>query len=143
VFDGRVAVPTSYTIRPIDARCIGFYKPPGQLEGRISVCKGEGTMVPKGAAARAEFWKNWFEDPERQPLTPVTISDVTVNGRPAKQLTVFLNKGDGRPFRQQEVYYSGPEGEWKLVAVTEVTNPSEKADDSVLRTAIRTFRPSP
>jgi hypothetical protein len=64
-----------------------------------------------------------------------------VNGRPAKRLTVFLDKGEDRPFRQQEVYYSGPEGEWKIVVVSQVRNTTEKAGDSLLRTAIRTFRP--
>jgi serine/threonine protein kinase len=141
VFDGRVAVPSRYTNRPINAGCTSFHRPPGQLEQRISVCKGEGTMVPKGAAARADFWKNWFEDPERRPLRPVTISDVKVNGRPAKQLTVYLDKGEVRPFLQQEVYYSGPEGDWKIVVVTEVKNTTDKVDDSLVRTAIRTFRP--
>jgi hypothetical protein len=77
--------------------------PPGSWKDASASARARAPWCPRGAAARAEFWKNWFEDPERRPLTPVTITDVTVNGRPAKQLTVFLNKGDGRPFRQQEV----------------------------------------
>ncbi|MDL4772953.1 serine/threonine-protein kinase [Actinomadura xylanilytica] len=138
VSEVQLAVPSNHTRRQSTARCTAFDKPPGPLEEHISVCEGEGDMVPKEAAARADFWKRYFET--KQPLIPITVTDVTVNSRPATQLTVFLKDDQDRVIRQQEMYYSSPEKLWKIVAVTEMEKLSTKADNSIFRIAIETFR---
>jgi hypothetical protein len=108
---------------------------------QLIVCSHEDSPdVPKGAAARAAYWKKHFLSNPNMQNVKVSISDVTVNGRAAKALTVLYRSSDNFYWRKQEMYYSGPEGEWKIVADYQVESYSDGVDESLFRTAIKTFR---
>ncbi|MFD0856175.1 hypothetical protein ACFQ07_28305, partial [Actinomadura adrarensis] len=142
VFNARLAVPSHYLNHdPKDGYRLIFMKPPGQQDEQIIVCNREDMPeAPRGAAARAEFWKERFLSNPGLRNTRVSIKTVTVNGRAAKMLTVNFEGDDGRIWHKMEMYYSGPEGEWKIVSDFEMASHSEKVNDSIFMNAIRTFR---
>jgi hypothetical protein len=135
----RLAVPSHYIAKP-DGTCHILWEPPGKQDEQIIVCSQESRDAPKGAAARASFWAGRFKSNPILHDVQVTIADVKVNGRAAKALTVIFRGDDGRIWRKQEMYYSGPEGEWKIIIDYEVSTYSERVNQSLFLTAIRTFR---
>jgi hypothetical protein len=136
-----VAVPSNYvTTRPDNYRYI-FRTASNQPDRQLIVCSHEDSPdAPKGAAARAAFWKKRFLSNPNMHDIKVAISDVTVNGRAAKVLAVRFRGPDNVPWRKQEMYYSGPVKQWKIVVDYRLKSYKDRVDESVFRTAIKTFR---
>ncbi|WP_285584450.1 serine/threonine-protein kinase [Actinoallomurus iriomotensis] len=140
VYAARLAVPSGYiTTRPDDYRYT-FRAAPNQVNRQLVVGSHDAPDAPKGAAARAAYWKKRFLSSSNMHDAKLAISNVTVNGRAAKKLTVVYRSSDNRYWRKQEMYYSGPEGEWKIVADYELESYGDGVDESLFLTAIRTFR---
>jgi serine/threonine protein kinase len=140
-FAARLAVPSGYlSTRPDDYRYI-FKAAPGQQGKQLIVCSHEDSPdAPRGVAARAAYWTQRFRSSPRLHDTKIAVADTTVNGRAAKVLTLLFRGDDNRLWRKQEMYYSGNEGEWKIVVDYEVENYNDRVDQSLFLNAIRTFR---
>jgi hypothetical protein len=143
-FAARLAVPSGYLADQLDDYRYMFKAPPGQPKTQIIqifVCSHEDTSAaPRGAAARARYWTQSFRSAPGVHDPKIDVDDATVNGRPAKVLTMIFRTDDNHVRGKQEMYYSGSEGEWKIVIDYRLQSYDEEIDRSSFRTAISTFR---
>ncbi|MFD0851293.1 hypothetical protein ACFQ07_03640, partial [Actinomadura adrarensis] len=91
-------------------------------------------------AARAAFWTQRFRSEPGLHDPRIDVDDATVNGRAAKVLTMIFRDDGGHVRGKQEMYYSGSEGEWKIVIDYRLDTFDEKIGQSTFRNAITTFR---
>jgi hypothetical protein len=144
VFAARLAVPSGYLSSQPDNYRYMFKAPAWQQDTQIIqiyVCSHEDSPdAPSGAAARAAYWKQRFLSDPNLHDPEIDVVDVTVNGRAAKVLTMIFRDKDNYVRGKQEMYYSGSEGEWKIVIDYRLESYNDKIDQSTFRNAIRTFR---
>lgn len=144
VFAARLAVPSGYLSTQLDDYRYMFKAPPGQQDKQIIqifVCSHEDSPdAPRGAAARAAYWEQRFLSDPRLHDPEIDVVDMTVNGRVAKVLTMIFRDDANHVRGKQEMYYSGSEGEWKIVIDYRLESYNDKIDQSPFRNAIRTFR---
>ncbi|MFB4317791.1 protein kinase [Actinomadura sp. 21ATH] len=143
-FAARLAVPSGYLADQLDGYRYMFKAPPGQQKTQIIqifVCSHEDSSdAPKGAAARARYWTRFFGSARGVHDPKIHVGDATVNGRAAKVLTMIFRDDDNHVRGKQEMYYSGSEGEWKIVIDYRLESYNDEIDQSPFRTAITTFR---
>ncbi|WP_412520706.1 hypothetical protein K8Z49_22595 [Actinomadura madurae] len=137
VFAARLAVPSGYLSTQLDDYRYMFKAPPGQQDKQIIqifVCSHEDSPdAPRGAAARAAYWEQRFLSDPRLHDPEIDVVDMTVNGRVAKVLTMIFGDDANHVRGKQEMYYSGSEGEWKIVIDYRLESYHDKIDQSPFR----------